>query len=221
MNLEPCTFYLAGALFNARELCGNVALGEAIERLSAGEFRAVLPQDSESNSQRGQDIRDRDLEMVFDCDLIVANFDGAELDSGTVMEFAYAKMLDIPAVLLRTDFRHSGDQQPGSDPWNLMCSNYPRSRTLHLNGMQLYHQARVNTADWAERCRQLYDTVAARVVSELRAVRGESALDQGDLRRAELRYQLAAESCGPSFRRIFSDARIAETVAKKHRKNLI
>ena len=45
----------------------------------------------------------------------------------------------MPAVLVRTDFRHAGDQREG-DPWNLMNSFYPRTATLWLNSMDLYQQ---------------------------------------------------------------------------------
>ncbi len=73
----------------------------------------------------------------MECDLCIFNFDGTELDSGTVVEFMFAKLLDIPAVLLRTDFRAGGDQE--HDQWNLMCSGYPRSESLIINAMQAYH----------------------------------------------------------------------------------
>jgi hypothetical protein len=45
----------------------------------------------------------------------------------------------MPAVLVRTDFRHAGDQKEG-DPWNLMNSFYPRTSTVWLNSMDLYQQ---------------------------------------------------------------------------------
>ena len=54
------------------------------------------------------------------------------LDSGTVVEFVYAKLLDIPAVILRTDFRGGGDQDTDGDAWNLMVSFYPRTRNVTL-----------------------------------------------------------------------------------------
>lgn len=54
------------------------------------------------------DIRNRDIKAVMEADLVFFNFDGTDLDSGTVVEFMIAKMLDIPAVLLRTDCRNGG-----------------------------------------------------------------------------------------------------------------
>jgi len=80
------------------------------------------------------------LKEVVKADLILLNFDGTELDSGTVIEFLFAKALDIPAVILRSDFRAAGDQERG-DPWNLMCSGYPRTRSVSLNAMSWYQEA--------------------------------------------------------------------------------
>ena len=70
------------------------------------------------------------------------NFDGSDLDSGTVVEFVYAKLLDIPAVILRTDFRGGGDQDTDGDAWNLMASFYPRTRNVTLNAMAWYQEER-------------------------------------------------------------------------------
>jgi len=42
---------------------------------------------------------------LLNCDLALFNFDGPELDLGTVVEFLFAKFADIPALILRMDFR--------------------------------------------------------------------------------------------------------------------
>ena len=76
---------------------------------------------------------------MMSCDVGLFHYDGPELDSGTVVEFMFAKFADLPAVLLRTDFRHGGDQVGGGDPWNLMTSFFPRTRSVVLNAMELYH----------------------------------------------------------------------------------
>jgi hypothetical protein len=41
--------------------------------------------------------RGRVRETLIECDLGTFNFDGAELDSGTIVEFMVAKFADIPA----------------------------------------------------------------------------------------------------------------------------
>lgn len=111
-------------------------LGAQIESVSNGRYRVYLPQDYEPESLGAKAIRDSDLKALLDCDLAIFQFDGTELDSGTVVEFMTAKFADIPSVLLRTDFRKGGDRN--EDPWNLMCSFYPRTTSLVSDGMHMY-----------------------------------------------------------------------------------
>jgi len=135
---EPRTVYLAGELFSAKHLAGNAALAHHISELSGGRFRCILPQDLPQDVS-SHATRDQDLLALLACDAALFHYDGLELDSGTVVEYLFAKFADIPAVLLRTDFRHAGDQKEG-DPWNLMNSFYPRTATLWINSMEIYHQ---------------------------------------------------------------------------------
>lgn len=148
-NTMEYTIYFAGELFDHKHLLGNALLASHIERLSGGRYRCVLPQDLEQTDTRAVDIRNQDLIGVATCDLALFNFDGPDLDSGTVVEFVYAKLLDIPAVILRTDFRGGGDQDTDGDAWNLMASFYPRTRNVTLNAMAWYQEARreSNTAE--------------------------------------------------------------------------
>ncbi len=127
---DQTRLYFAGELFSLKHLVGNAALAEEIYSVSNGEILPVLPQIIEHCPATPQSIRDRNLKTLQSCQLALFNFDGLELDSGTVVEFVIAKMLDIPAVLLRTDFRVGGDQGSGGEPWNLMCSFFPRTVTL-------------------------------------------------------------------------------------------
>ena len=157
--------YFAGELFNAKHLTGNAGLAAAVQRRSNGQFLCVLPQTMESREEGAHFIRDEDLEHLLRSDIAIFNFDGSEIDSGTVVEFMVAKFADIPALLLRTDFRRGGDQ--GHDPWNLMLSFYPRTKTCCLDGMALYKTALgqsldpVGAADW------MLDQIAEQVVKEL------------------------------------------------------
>jgi hypothetical protein len=68
-------------------------------------------------------------------------YDGAELDAGTVVEFMVAKVADIPAIILRSDFRGAGDQGSTGDPWNLMSSSWPRTVGVSINSMVEYKSA--------------------------------------------------------------------------------
>ena len=135
------TVYFAGELFSSKHLLGNAALAEAIYALSEGRYISVLPQNLEQREASAHSIRDQDIQTLLTCDLGLFNYDGPELDSGTVVEFLFAKFADIPSVLLRTDFRHSGDQDKSGDAWNLMSSFYPRTKVIQLDSMSLYQEA--------------------------------------------------------------------------------
>ena len=132
------TIYFGGELFSAKHLLGNAALADAIRERSQGRFLPRLPQNFEQRDLSAQQVRDQDIRALLACDLGLFNYDGPELDSGTVVEFMFAKFADIPAVLLRTDFRTAGDQWIGGDPWNLMSSFYPRTTPLVCHAMSIY-----------------------------------------------------------------------------------
>lgn len=135
------TVYFAGELFSAKHLLGNAALAEAIYALSDGRYVSVLPQNLEQREVSAHSIRDQDIQTLLTCDLGLFNYDGPELDSGTVVEYLFAKFADIPSVLLRTDFRQAGDQGESNDAWNLMSSFYPRTKVIQLDSMTLYQKA--------------------------------------------------------------------------------
>ena len=160
--------YFAGELFNAKHLSGNAGLAAAIERHSTGQFVCVLPQTLESREEGAHFIRDEDLEHLISSDLAIFNFDGPEIDSGTVAEFMVAKFADIPALLLRTDFRRGGDQ--GQDPWNLMLSFYPRTKTCCLDSMAFYKVALGQGLDPVAAADRTLDEIAAQVVQDLEAL---------------------------------------------------
>ena len=136
----PYTFYFGGELFSGKHLLGNAILAEAIHTRSEGRYQAVLPQNLEQRDTSAHAIRDQDIRALLACDLGLFNYDGPELDSGTVVEFMFAKFADIPAVLLRTDFRNGGDQSGVGEPWNLMTSYYPRTATVVIDAMALYQE---------------------------------------------------------------------------------
>lgn len=173
------TIYFAGALFNHKDLTGNVLLASFIEQASGGRYRCVLPQDLEQATTRAVDIRNQDLLCLMRCDLAIFNFDGTELDSGTVVEFIYAKLLDIPSVILRSDFRSSGDQDKDGDAWNLMASFYPRTRKLQFNAMAWYQEEAVRGGTLDERSSRLYQRIASALVEQLDTARTEPPLSKG------------------------------------------
>jgi nucleoside 2-deoxyribosyltransferase len=139
MSSTSYSVYFAGELFSAKHLYGNVLLAEEVYRLSEGRFVSVVPQNLEQRETTAHSIRDQDIRTCLSCDVGLFHYDGTELDSGTVVEFLFAKFADIPSVLLRTDFRKGGDQ--GNDPWNLMTSFFPRTEVVSLDAMAIYKEA--------------------------------------------------------------------------------
>ena len=216
MKERTLKIYFAGDLFNSKDLGGNVMLAEAIEQVSEGKYQVMLPQNGECEvmERTSQSIRDADFELLFQCDVVVANFDGTDLDSGTVVEFCFAKMLDLPTVLLRTDFRNSGDATlPDGDPWNLMCSHYPRTEVLHLNGMMLYHECKAETESPGQRLELYYRKIAEKVIAALdRTVALQSWMTPEQVLP---QYQTTLKSIGGSLSSSLNDSVLQKIVELK------
>jgi nucleoside 2-deoxyribosyltransferase len=139
-QISVYTFYFGGELFSGKHLLGNAVLAESIFQRSNGKYQAVLPQNLEQRDTSPHAIRDSDIQALLACDLGLFHYDGPELDSGTVVEFMFAKFADMPAVLIRSDFRGGGDQAGMGDPWNLMSSFFPRTASVVVDAMALYTQ---------------------------------------------------------------------------------
>ena len=198
--------YFAGGLFDHKELTGNMLLAEKIERLSAGRYQVLLPQDFESAQTDATSVRNNDYKLLLTCDLIVANFDGVELDSGTVAEFCCAKMLDMPAVLFRTDFRN-GVERPGAIvPWNLMISAYPRTVNLIINGMdELVRHGRD--------LEQYHSSIAEQIIAAMdKAVVTGSILSQKDLTD---HYKRILQLLGGGMSELFTEQDLQTLIAEK------
>jgi nucleoside 2-deoxyribosyltransferase len=201
--------YFAGELFNAKHLSGNAALAAAIQRKSGGRIRCVLPQTLESREEGAHFIRDEDLEHLISSDLALFNFDGSEIDSGTVVEFMVAKFADIPSVLLRTDFRRGGDQ--GQDPWNLMLSFYPRTETCCLDSMAFYKTALTEGLDPVAAADRMLDQIAELVVPKLEALAQTKPILAPDLASPVHDWLVRF----PGFRSPESMARIRQALTRK------
>ncbi len=173
--------YFAGELFSLKHLLGNAALAEAIHVASSGKYISLLPQSLEQRETTTKAIRNQDISTLINCDLGLFNFDGDEIDSGTVVEYMIAKFLDIPTVILRTDFRSGGDQREG-DPWNLMMSFYPRTKVITYDGLQLYQQQLETTSCSVEACNKAISKVAADVVEAFAEVQNEPPVLTEELR---------------------------------------
>ena len=198
--------YFAGGLFDHKELAGNMLLAKKIEQLSAGRYQVLLPQDFESAQTDATSVRNNDYKLLMACDLIVANFDGVELDSGTVAEFCCAKMLDLPAVLFRTDFRN-GVERPGAVvPWNLMISAYPRTVNLIINGMDelVRHDRDLE---------KYHSSIAERIIAAMdEVVAMQSLLPKEDLLS---HYKRTLQLLGGGMSGLFTDEELQTLIAEK------
>jgi nucleoside 2-deoxyribosyltransferase len=132
------SIYTAGGMFTYRELAMNLYLKESIWRQSAGKFILVLPQSEQPEEFEHPDvsvrIRNTDLWHVMRTDLLLAQFDGLELDAGTVAEFMMAKFLGKPTVILRSDSRRMTNDS-FDEPYNLMVKHYPRTKVIHIDSL--------------------------------------------------------------------------------------
>ena len=196
------SIYFAGELFDLKHLTGNAMLADAIGSLSQGRYHCVLPQLLEQSAERSEDIRNNDLKQVHDCDLALFNFDGTELDSGTVVEFMYAKFLDKPSVILRSDFRLGGDQRFG-EPWNLMCSFYPRTEVVLMNSMQNYQLAMHGQGSLAKKLQHYHAGIAQHVIDAFDSVCAQpSLMDEPGVDKSQI-YHWAKIFAGKGYQQLF------------------
>ncbi len=212
---SPYTIYFAGPLFDHKILQGNALLAAHIEAASQERYRCVLPQDLEQQGVSSIEIRDQNLRALMECDLALFNFDGTELDSGTVAEYMYAKTLDIPAVILRTDFRHGGDQEPGGNPWNIMVSFYPRTEVLHLDAMLRYTDALSQGGSAHEVSARIQSRIASEVIELLDQVRGIEPILEGGAAVAESTYRWALKLAGGSLTTLASHSTLVPGIVER------
>jgi nucleoside 2-deoxyribosyltransferase len=108
--------YLAGPLYSTAEREFNVRLAAALE---AKGHIVWLPQEREDRRWTARKIFKKDVEGIDWADVVVANMDGPDPDSGTAWEcgYAYGKK---PVIIFRTDFRAGDD--PDKAPFNFMLT---------------------------------------------------------------------------------------------------
>lgn len=127
--------YFGGPLFSIQELIGNEIFAKTINKVSEDRYEIVTPQRLLRREENQKAIRNSDLYELLSCDIALFNFNGEELDSGTVVEFMFAKFSDMPAVVLRTDYR---DIDPKCETWNLMAKYYPRTETIIVPAIDIF-----------------------------------------------------------------------------------
>jgi nucleoside 2-deoxyribosyltransferase len=115
--------YLAGPLFTLAELNFNAELAAA---LTARGYEVWLPQIHEKGSDPA--VFKRDRTAIDRAQIVVANMDGSDPDSGTCWECGYAYARSIPVVIFRTDRRSTS--KTGMNSYNLMMTQSADAR-LH------------------------------------------------------------------------------------------
>lgn len=139
-NNRPIRIYFAGALFSFQEIAGNALLAQSIFELSNGKYECILPQNF--TQEHSPDVREQDLKLLRSCDCLLANANGTDLDSGTVVEFMAAIMYEKPCVVMRTDFRGFICGPGDSDQlFNPMMGKFPGARYLNIDALALYKAA--------------------------------------------------------------------------------
>lgn len=177
--------YFAGDLFDQKHIVGNLLLAEQIEKISNQKYRCLLPQNWEGRGDVNLiNIRNRDILAVMEADMILFNFDGTDLDSGTVVEYVLAKMLDIPAVLLRTDTRVGGYIN-GTD-WNLMVGGFPRCTIVKCDALRTSNDIGVHA---------MQQTIASSVIVAFDALVHEKSL-LNSYEELQYTYRFVAKMCG-------------------------
>ena len=219
---NPFTIYFAGSLFNHKDLTGNALLAEYIEKASGSKYRCCLPQNVEQHQTTAREIRNQDIIKLIECDLGLFSFDGTELDAGTVAEFMLAKFLDIPAVILRSDFRTCGEKEIGGQDWNFMCSFYPRTRIVQFNAITAYQEALAQSQTLDEAVDIYYTQIARQVLESLDAVKAEPPLLSGNLKELKTLYQWTLKFPGGGLDKLVADhSFVNETLALKIKKGLV
>ncbi len=114
--------YFAGPLFSAAERSFNMRMGKLLEKSG---HEVWLPQEHEPRKKDARSIFLMDVKGIDWAEVVVANMDGPDPDSGTSWEcgYAYGK---IPVIVFRTDFRIAGGTD--SAAYNLMLSESASTR---------------------------------------------------------------------------------------------
>jgi nucleoside 2-deoxyribosyltransferase len=109
--------YLAGPLFTCAEREFNSRLKYELAVLGRDVW---LPQDEESPDKSAERIFADDIAAIDRSDVVVANMDGPDPDSGTCWECGYAYGRGKPYLVFRTDFRAA--DKPGRGLFNPMLA---------------------------------------------------------------------------------------------------
>ena len=217
--MNTMRIFFAGEMFDHKHLSGNALLGEKIEQLSNGRYHVHLPQDQQPKINRPTDIRDLDYQQILMSDFVIFNFDGTDLDSGTTIEYLFAKMCDIPSIVFRSDFRKSGNQSADQDPWNLMISGYPRTKRVLLSALGLYRECKCDKVE--DRINLFHSKIASSIIEALDEVCKVHSLFEGNKEKAKSVYQWVIKAIGGSLNTLLPENELVQIIEHKHSLGLI
>ncbi|MBM3886480.1 hypothetical protein FJ364_00995 [Candidatus Dependentiae bacterium] len=195
--------YFAGELFDQKHIVGNHLLAKRIEEASDSLYQCTLPQNWEGHLSDIVDIRNNDIKAIMQADFVLFNFDGPDLDSGTVVEFVIAKMLDIPAVLLRTDSRNGGHL--AGDDWNTMLAGYPRCIVVKHPALVLYNSVGIE---------QMQQVIAQSVIAACQKVKKQMSI-MSSYEEIWYAYHHVIKMCGGGLAQIISQEVLRDMIMIK------
>lgn len=173
VSSTPKKIYFAGAMFSAQELLGNEIIAEAVNTLSKGRYLCILPQQTTTVQTDERAIRDEDLHKVLSAEAAIFNFNGTELDSGTVVEYMVAKFADIPAVIIRTDFRALAPKACHLWTYNPMAKFFPRTETLLIDAFDIHLKNKFNSTKTANEIAQKLVAALDKVITKKPLLKGK------------------------------------------------
>ena len=141
--------YFAASLFTTAERDFNATVVAGLRKMGHEVF---LPQEQEQRGATPNKIFQGDVNGINWADIVVANMDGADPDSGTCWECGYAYGRKKPVILYRTDIR---EEREPFGPYNLMLH---RAANTVINLQWKSADEIANAIDLA--LRDLYETGA-------------------------------------------------------------
>ncbi|MCC2111550.1 MAG: nucleoside 2-deoxyribosyltransferase [Hyphomicrobiales bacterium] len=137
--------YLAGPLFTLAERRFNAELAQGLR--TAG-HEVLVPQEFETAEKSAREIFIDDVAAIDRADVVVANMDGSDPDSGTAWECGYAFGKGKPYIVFRTDFRAA--DKAGRASFNPMLSASASRPPLDLSASDMANVVEILLSELAE-----------------------------------------------------------------------
>jgi len=116
-------------------------------------------------------------------------------------------MLDIPAILLRTDLRNGG-YEFGID-WNLMVEGYPRCEVVTHSAFSIYNTLGLDA---------MHQMIAQSIIEALKRVVQKQPL-LNTMEEVTYAYRHVIKMCGGGLNKVISEQLLNEIIVKNKRNN--